>query len=161
MVNRGFADGGAGATELAEAVVEACERPNTFHQLTPDGTPLREQIEAIATKLYGADGVDYLPQADKDLARMDQLGFGTVPVCMAKTHLSLSHDPLLLNRPTRVPPAGARRGAERRRGVRGRALRRHAADARARRVAELHGRRHRRRGPHGRPLLGGVLGGLF
>jgi formate--tetrahydrofolate ligase len=108
VVNRGFADGGAGATELAEAVVEACERPNTFHQLTPDGTPLREQIEAIATKLYGADGVDYLPQADKDLARMDLLGFGAVPVCMAKTHLSLSHDPLLLNRPTgfRLPVRG-------------------------------------------------------
>ena len=153
VVNRGFAHGGAGATELAEAVVEACERPNTFHQLTPDGTPLREQIEAIATKLYGADGVDYLPQADKDLARMDQLGFGTVPVCMAKTHLSLSHDPLLLNRPTgfRLPVRGRR--AERRRGVRSGALRRHAADARARRVAQLHGRRHRRRGPHGRPVL--------
>jgi formate--tetrahydrofolate ligase len=115
VVNRGFADGGTGAVELAEAVVEACERPNTFHQLTPEGTSLRGQIEAIATKLYGADGVEYLPQAEKDLARMDELGFGTVPVCMAKTHLSLSHDPLLLNRPTGfrlpvrqiVPSAGA------------------------------------------------------
>jgi formyltetrahydrofolate synthetase len=108
QVNEGFARGGAGAADLAEAVVEACEQPNTFHQLTPDGTPLRAQIEAIATKLYGAAGVDYLPQADKDLARMDQLGFGTVPVCMAKTHLSLSHDPLLLNRPTgfRLPVRG-------------------------------------------------------
>jgi formyltetrahydrofolate synthetase len=108
VVNRGFAEGGAGATELAEAVVEACERPNTFHQLTPDGTPLKDQIEAIATRLYGADGVDYLPQADKDIARMDELGFGTVPVCMAKTHLSLSHDPLLLNRPRgfRLPVRG-------------------------------------------------------
>jgi formyltetrahydrofolate synthetase len=108
VVNRGFAEGGAGATELAEAVVEACERPNMFHQLTPDGTPLKDQIEAIATRLYGADGVDYLPQADKDIARMDELGFGTVPVCMAKTHLSLSHDPLLLNRPRgfRLPVRG-------------------------------------------------------
>jgi formate--tetrahydrofolate ligase len=108
VVNRGFAEGGTGAVALAEAVVEACERPNTFHRLTPDGTPLTGQIEAIATKLYGADGVDYLPQAEKDLARMDQLGFGTVPVCMAKTHLSLSHDPLLLNRPTgfRLPVRG-------------------------------------------------------
>jgi formate--tetrahydrofolate ligase len=108
VVNRGFAEGGKGAVELAEAVVEACERPNTFHQLTPEGTPLKGQIEAIATKLYGADGVDYLPQAEKDLARMDQLGFGAVPVCMAKTHLSLSHDPLLLNRPTgfRLPVRG-------------------------------------------------------
>jgi formate--tetrahydrofolate ligase len=108
VVNRGFAQGGKGAIELAEAVVEACERPSTFHQLTPEGTSLRAQIEAIATKLYGADGVDYLPQAEKDLARMDALGFGTVPVCMAKTHLSLSHDPLALNRPSgfRLPVRG-------------------------------------------------------
>ena len=115
VVNRGFAEGGAGARDLAEAVVVACVRPNTFHQLTPDGTGLKDQIEAIATRLYGADGVDYLPQAEKDIARMDELGFGTVPVCMAKTHLSLSHDPVLLNRPRAfrlpvrgvVPSAGA------------------------------------------------------
>ncbi len=108
VVNRGFALGGEGAVELAEAVVKACEQPNTFHLLTPEGTPLKEQIEAIATKLYGADGVDYLPQAENDLARMHELGFGEVPVCMAKTHLSLSHDPLLLNRPTgfRLPVRG-------------------------------------------------------
>jgi formate--tetrahydrofolate ligase len=108
VVNRGFAEGGAGATELAQAVVEACERPNTFHQLTPEGTSIEDQIEAIARKLYGADGVDYLPQAEKDLARMRELGFGTVPVCMAKTHLSLSHDPMLLNRPRgfRLPVRG-------------------------------------------------------
>jgi formate--tetrahydrofolate ligase len=108
VVNRGFADGGKGAVELAEAVVAACDEPNTFHRLTPDGTPLREQIEAIATTLYGADGVDYLPQAEADLARMERLGFGRDPVCMAKTHLSLSHDPTLLNRPRgfRLPVRG-------------------------------------------------------
>jgi formate--tetrahydrofolate ligase len=108
VVNRGFAEGGAGAIELAEAVVDACERSSEFHLLTPDGTPLKEQIESIATKIYGADGVDYQPQAEKDIARMEQLGFGTVPVCMAKTHLSLSHDPLLLNRPAgyRLPVRG-------------------------------------------------------
>jgi formate--tetrahydrofolate ligase len=108
VVNRGFAEGGDGAVELAEAVVAACERPSSFRFLTPDGTPLRQQIEAIATKIYGADGVDYLPQGEKDLLRMDRLGFGTVPVCMAKTHLSLSHDPLMLNRPTgyRLPVRG-------------------------------------------------------
>jgi len=108
VVNRGFAQGGEGGIELAEAVVEACDRPNTFHRLTPDGTSLKGQIEAIATKLYGADGVDYLPQAENDLVRMDELGFGTVPVCMAKTHLSLSHEPLALNRPTgfRLPVRG-------------------------------------------------------
>ena len=115
VVNRGFAQGGSGAVELAEAVVAACEKPNAFHELTPDDTPIKEQIEAIATRVYGADGVDYQTQAEKDLARMDQLGFGTMPVCMAKTHLSLTHDPTLLNRPrgwrlpvrSVVPSAGA------------------------------------------------------
>jgi len=108
VVNRAFAEGGAGAEELAEAVVAACEQPSSFHQLTPDGTPLKAQIEAIATQIYGADGVDYQAQAEKDIARMEQLGFGDVPVCMAKTHLSLSHDPLMLNRPTgyRLPVRG-------------------------------------------------------
>jgi formyltetrahydrofolate synthetase len=108
VVNRAFADGGAGAVELAEAVVAACEQPNSFRFLTPEGTPLKTQIEAIATKIYGADGVDYQAQAEKDIARMEQLGFGEVPVCMAKTHLSLSHDPLMLNRPTgyRLPVRG-------------------------------------------------------
>jgi formyltetrahydrofolate synthetase len=115
VVNRGFAQGGDGAIELAEAVVAACEKPNDFHQLTPDDTAITEQVEAIATRVYGADGVDYQPQAEKEIARMEQLGFGTLPVCMAKTHLSLSHDPTMLNRPTRwrlpvrsvVPSAGA------------------------------------------------------
>jgi formyltetrahydrofolate synthetase len=108
VVNRGFAQGGDGAVELAEAVVEACERPTSFEFLTPTGAGLEEQIEAIATRLYGADGVDYLPQAREDIARMEDLGFGQVPVCMAKTHLSLSHDPLMLNRPTgfRLPVRG-------------------------------------------------------
>jgi formyltetrahydrofolate synthetase len=108
VVNRAFSEGGDGATELAEAVVAACERPSSFHQLTPDGTSLKQQIEAIATKVYGADGVDYQAQAEKDISRMEQLGFGAVPVCMAKTHLSLSHDPTLLNRPRgyRLPVRG-------------------------------------------------------
>jgi formate--tetrahydrofolate ligase len=115
VVNRAFARGGDGAVELAEAVVKACEQPGSFGFLSPDGAGLKEQIEAIATRLYGAEGVDYLPQAEKDIERMQRLGFGSVPVCMAKTHLSLSHDPLLLNRPSRfrlpvrgvVPSAGA------------------------------------------------------
>ena len=115
VVNRGFAEGGKGAVDLAEAVIAACERSSSFHQLTPDGTPLRDQIDAIATTLYGAVGIDFLPQAEADLARMDRLGFGTVPVCMAKTHLSLSHEPTWLNRPrgyrlpvrSVVPAAGA------------------------------------------------------
>lgn len=106
--NDGFSRGGEGATELAHALVEACERPSSFSYLTPERTPLRMQIETIATRLYGADGVDFLPQAERDLARMDALGFGTAQVCMAKTQLSLSHDPTVLNRPRgfRLPVRG-------------------------------------------------------
>ena len=115
VVNEGFSRGGEGAVELADAVVDACERPNRFSQLTPAGTPIREQIEAIATRLYGAEGVDYLPQAERDIARITSIGMDDAPVCMAKTHLSLSHDPTLLNRPSGyrlpirgvVPSAGA------------------------------------------------------
>jgi formyltetrahydrofolate synthetase len=108
VVNRAFAHGGDGAADLAEAAVDACEKPSAFSPLTPEGAPLKEQIEAIATQIYGADGVDYLPQAERDIARMEQLGFGEDPVCMAKTHLSLSHDPLMLNRPRgyRLPVRG-------------------------------------------------------
>jgi formate--tetrahydrofolate ligase len=108
VVNDGFARGGEGAVDLARAVVEACERPSAFSQLTPPGAPIKEQVEAIATRLYGADGVDYLPQAEKDVARMESLGFGQYPVCMAKTQLSLSHDPTVLNRPKgwRLPVRG-------------------------------------------------------
>ncbi len=112
----GFGKGGDGTVDLAHAVVAACEKPNTFAYLTPDGTPIVQQIEAIATKIYGAAGIDLQMQAQKDLERMEKLGFGTAPVCMAKTQMSLSHDPALRNRPTRlhrcrcaslVPSAGA------------------------------------------------------
>jgi len=92
VVNRGFAKGGDGAIELAEAVIDASEAPSRFRFLTPDGTPLRAQIEAIATRLYGADGVDYLPQAEKDLARMEGLGFGTLPG--QRFRLTLCGEPL-------------------------------------------------------------------
>jgi formate--tetrahydrofolate ligase len=115
VLNEGFARGGEGARELAQAVVEACDKPNDFHGLSAPGTPIEDQIEAIATRLYGAEGVDYLPQSLKDLARIRALGMGDAPVCMAKTHLSISHDPTLLNRPrgfrlpirSVVPSAGA------------------------------------------------------
>ena len=115
VVHEGFGRGGAGAVELAEAVVTACDKPNTFSFLTPDGTPIEQQIEAIATRVYGAVGIDLQMQALKDLEKIKKLGLGTAPVCMAKTHLSLSHDPTQRNRPTGfvlpvrslVPSAGA------------------------------------------------------
>jgi len=115
VVHEGFARGGAGATDLAEAVTAACARPATFSFLTPTDTPVVAQIEAIATQLYGAAGIDLQMQAQKDLATIEQLGLGRALVCMAKTHLSLSHDPVLRNRPTGfilpirglVPSAGA------------------------------------------------------
>lgn len=100
VAHNGFGKGGEGAVELAKAVVTACAKANTFSFLTPEGTPLVQQIEAIATRLYGASGIDLQMQAVKDLARIEKLGLGTAPVCMAKTHLSLSHDALLRNRPT-------------------------------------------------------------
>jgi formate--tetrahydrofolate ligase len=101
--------------ELADAVVAAAAKPNTFAFLTPVHTPIVQQIEAIARRLYGAAGIDLQMQAVKDLQRIEKLGMGTAPVCMAKTHLSLSHDPLLRNRPTEfilpvrgmLPSAGA------------------------------------------------------
>jgi len=98
--HNGFGQGGAGAVDLANAVVAACEKPNTFKFLSPDGTPIVQQIEAIATKLYGAAGIDLQMQAQKDLQRLEKLGMSTAPVCVAKTQMSLSHDPALRNRPT-------------------------------------------------------------
>ncbi len=100
VVHEGFAKGGEGAVDLAKAVVTACEKPNTFNYLTPDGTPLVQQIETIAKKIYGAAGIDLQMQAVKDLERIEKLGLGTAPVCMAKTQMSLSHDPNLRNRPS-------------------------------------------------------------
>jgi formate--tetrahydrofolate ligase len=96
-----FVDGGKGAAALAEAVWAACEEGGgQFQLLYPDDMPLAEKIETIATKVYGADGVEFLPAARKSLAQFEQLGYGRLPVCMAKTQYSLSHDAALKNRPT-------------------------------------------------------------
>jgi formate--tetrahydrofolate ligase len=88
-----FADGGAGAIELAEAAAEAAEEPGGFRFLYPDEACLRDKIETIATRVYGADGVDYSPAAARQLDGYERNGFGRMPVCIAKTQLSLSHDP--------------------------------------------------------------------
>jgi formate--tetrahydrofolate ligase len=99
-VSTHFSDGGAGATELAEAVAEAAAEPSEFQLLYPSAAPLREKIETIATRVYGADGVSYTPTARKQLDNYERNGFGELPVCMAKTHLSISSDPKLLGAPT-------------------------------------------------------------
>lgn len=95
-----FAEGGKGGEDLAHALVAACDEPSTFKLLYEDDATLKEKIEAIATKIYGADGVDYEEEADKQLARFEENGFGKLPICMAKTQYSLSHDPALKGRPT-------------------------------------------------------------
>jgi formate--tetrahydrofolate ligase len=95
-----FADGGRGAAALAEAVAEAAAEPTSFHFLYPDQASLTEKIETVATKVYGADGVDYLAQALRQLETYERAGFGHLPVCIAKTHLSISSDPKLKGAPT-------------------------------------------------------------
>jgi formate--tetrahydrofolate ligase len=106
VVSHHHADGGAGATDLAAAVWAAAEEgAPDFQFLYPDDVPLLEKIEAIAVRIYGASGVDVLPAAARALKLYEDLGFRHLPVCMAKTHLSLSHDSALKGRPTgfRVP----------------------------------------------------------
>ncbi len=88
-----WAHGGAGAIELAEAVLSAANKKAQFEFLYPLDLPIKKKIEAIATRVYGADGVDYLPIADEKVALYEKLGYGKLPICMAKTHLSLSHIP--------------------------------------------------------------------
>ena len=95
-----FADGGRGAAALAEAVAEAAEEPSDFAVLYPDDASLKSKIETVATRVYGADGVEYSSTADKQLATYTDAGFGNLPVCIAKTHLSISSDPTLKGAPT-------------------------------------------------------------
>ncbi|MGH9270821.1 MAG: formate--tetrahydrofolate ligase, partial [Ilumatobacteraceae bacterium] len=95
-----FTDGGAGATDLAHAVVEACAEPSSFHYLYPSDASLVEKIETVATKVYGAGRVEILPAAARQLASYERNGFGHLPVCIAKTHLSISADASLKGAPT-------------------------------------------------------------
>ena len=108
-----FADGGRGATALAEAVAEAAAEPSEFAFLYPAEAPIREKIETIATRVYGADGVDYAPAAARQIDAYERSGFGGFPVCIAKTHLSLSGNPALKGAPTgwRLPVREARASA--------------------------------------------------
>jgi formyltetrahydrofolate synthetase len=95
-----WAQGGAGAVALAEAVVKACRKPNDFHFLYPLDLSIKEKIEIIVREVYGGAGVEYLPEAEKKIAAYTRAGFDKLPICMAKTHLSLSHDPNLKGVPT-------------------------------------------------------------
>jgi formate--tetrahydrofolate ligase len=99
-VNTAFEQGGQGAVALAEAAIAAAEEPNTFDFCYPSDAPIEEKIRLIATKLYGAAGVELLPAAKEKAAAYEQAGLGELPICMAKTHLSLSHDPKVRNAPT-------------------------------------------------------------
>ncbi len=98
-------EGGKGALKLAEAVVKACEKPVNFKFLYPLEFSIKQKIETICKEIYGADGVDYMPEADAKITLFTRLGFDKLPLCMAKTHLSLSHDPNLKGVPKgfRIP----------------------------------------------------------
>jgi len=95
-----WANGGDGAMALAEAVVAACEKPSNFQFLYPLDLPIKAKIETIAKQIYSAGEVIYEPQAEKQIKSYEDNGFGNLPICMAKTHLSISHDPALKNAPS-------------------------------------------------------------
>ena len=99
-VCRHFSEGGAGATELAQAVVEACDEPTQFQFCYESSDSLKTKIEKVATKIYGAAKVTYSAAANTQLDRYEKNGFGTLPVCIAKTHLSISSDASLKGAPT-------------------------------------------------------------
>jgi len=94
-----WAKGGEGGAALAEAVVKACEEPSEFKFLYPLDIPIKEKIEIIAREIYRADGVDYAPAAERKIKMYTEMGFDNLPLCMAKTHLSFSHDPKLKGAP--------------------------------------------------------------
>jgi methylenetetrahydrofolate dehydrogenase (NADP+)/methenyltetrahydrofolate cyclohydrolase/formyltetrahydrofolate synthetase/formate--tetrahydrofolate ligase len=95
-----WAKGGEGARDLAEAVVAACEEPSDFSYLYPLNMGIRQKIEIIARDIYGAGGVEYSPLAESQIEGFEKAGFGYLPICMAKTHLSISHDPSLKGAPS-------------------------------------------------------------
>lgn len=98
-VTKCFAQGGEGSTELAQKVIDACEKENDFHHLYDVDMPLYDKIETIAKEIYGADGVDYTKEAKKSIDEFIALGADKMPVCMAKTQYSLSDNPAALGRP--------------------------------------------------------------
>jgi formyltetrahydrofolate synthetase len=99
-VNNAFEEGGAGAAALAEAVVAAADEPGSFEYVYPLDAPIESKIEAIAKHVYGADGIFLLQRAHEKIEQFTKLGLQDLPICMAKTHLSLSDDAALTNAPT-------------------------------------------------------------
>ena len=95
-----WAEGGAGAVELAKAVIDACETPSTFKFLYDLNLPLVDKMNIIAKEMYGADGVELSPEAQAEVQRYESQGYGSLPICMAKTALSLSDDPSKKGVPT-------------------------------------------------------------
>ena len=100
-----FATGSAGAGDLADAVADACQAGPVLRMLYPLEAPLQEKFTTIAQDVYGADGVDFTPDAQRQLERLTGAGYGNLPICIAKTQYSLSHDPNRLGRPRefRIP----------------------------------------------------------
>jgi formyltetrahydrofolate synthetase len=98
-VNDAFTLGGAGAAALAEAVTAAADEPSSFDFIYPLDAPIEDKIEAIAKRVYGADGIFLQPAARAKVKQFTEAGIADLPICMAKTHLSLSHDPTLTNAP--------------------------------------------------------------
>ncbi len=105
VVCENYMKGGAGAVELGKAVMKAADLPSKFRYLYALDLSIKDKIETIARDVYGADGVDYSPEAEERIAEYTRLGYDKLPICMAKTHLSLSHDANLKGVPTgfRVP----------------------------------------------------------
>lgn len=99
VMSNHWTEGGKGAVELGKAVMAACKKPSNFKFLYPLEISIKEKIETIAREIYGADGVEFLPEAEKKIETYTRLGFDKLPICMAKTHLSLSHDPVLKGAP--------------------------------------------------------------
>jgi len=142
VVNDGFSHGGQGAIELAEAVLGATPERQPLRAALPADTPIPRADPDAGRRIYGAADVEFLPECQKRIDWLTERGMGTLPVCMSKTHLSLSHDPALKGRPRgftlpvrNVYPSPAR--------LRGRASRRHPADARPGKRAGLHSHRYR------------------
>jgi formyltetrahydrofolate synthetase len=99
-VSDGFAQGGRGVADLAETVIAACDQPNEFELLYENGSSIKEKIEAVAKRVYGASEVVYYMEAEHKIEQFTDQGLAELPVCMAKSHLSLSADPALLGAPT-------------------------------------------------------------